>query len=555
LSSTGSWFWIGIGEVSKRTGLDVEALLFASYLLSTFGIYAMIFGLGREACGSERAGWLAVSLALLSSDFHVASLLAYDIIPRDHADQTMLAWPLLLGSLLVRLRERRGWSYLLSGLAFNFNPFFAADIAGCFFVMDALEESGARRVIAPAGGAAVFAAAALPGLAMISRLPRASLWDRGWAAVLRSWYPYHWFPSSWPAQQWLYIALHGGALAALFAAAFRRRRPELFRLGAVLASAWIVYGAFSELAPFRGIVLTQFLRLDTLATLLGLLGAAAVIDRFLSSGLEGAAWAGLTWVCVANPHRTLLPLGLLLPAALAWSVQDLKRIRLSASSWAAALAAAVGVARLAFGFRLSVLFPVESAALAALFALLALKPALPRRGINAALGAAAILLFAECGYSQALARKARAADRHQLERDAIGDWLRCRTPTDSLVLMPPIFMDLRLASKRAQVAEILDGAATAWAPDFGLEWKRRMDAIGYPVDEGPEGGQGEPSRFFPLLRQNGGGRPRFRPWDEARQRRLISEFKPDYVVMPFKPIEGLRPVFAAGSITVYKVVR
>jgi hypothetical protein len=552
-----SLFWDGCGAVSRETGLPPDVLFFGLYLASTVAVYSLIFALGLECGGSTRSGWFAVALTAISSHLHFYSLLAHDGMLRNHVDQTTLAWPLLLGSLWLWLRGRWDAAFALAGVAFDFNPFFGVDVAACLLMCQFAATEGRARLIRPLRGFAIFMAAGAPVWWSIVHLSPPAIASSKWAALLRLWYPYHYFPSAWPGPQWLYLLGHGGALAALYVSAFRRARPrpDMLRFGSSLLALWIGYVFFSEILPYRPFILFQALRLDTLATLLCLVGAAVVLDRLIESGPAGVAWAAVVWVGLANPHRTFFPLALLLPAAFEWAAGEgpFERSFESLRPYAAAVAIASAI-WLIPGLHLVTLYPLESAALMAAFSAAAWRPGpRVRRALPAAFVAAVLIMFAECGVSQDIGRKVEAADANRLEREQVGTWLRTHTQKDALVLAAPYFLDLRLASGRSQVVQFIDGAAMHWAPDFGPEWEKRMEDVHYRFDLARKFSSEVYLDRFPLLERRRALFPLVGTWDAERQRRLLAVYKPDYVVMPYPPIPELKSVFRSGRFTVYRV--
>jgi hypothetical protein len=300
------------------------------------------------------------------------------------------------------------------------------------------------------------------------------------------------------------------------------------------------------------------LRTDTLATLLSLVAASVIGTRLLRAGPEGVAWAGLLWTGLANPHRSFFPMALLLPPAFQWAVGDepVERSLRSMRGFAGA-AALFSFSRLALGTSVSVLYPIESAVLFAVFG--ALAWARPTRGRGWAAGVLLALsvavMLAECGVSQARARQVDEAGIQRVERKAIGGWLRAHSSKEALVLAPPYFFDLRLPSQRSLVGQYIDSAAMHWDPDAGPDIKRRLEELGYRFDLEREHFKEIYLDRFPLLERRV---PRYRlidSWDAARQKMLLDEYRPDYVVMPDPPIEGLSPMFRSGSFTVYRVER
>jgi len=551
-----TYFWKVSAWTLGATGADPEAFFFALYLISVAGLYGIIFLLARELGGSVRAGWIAVALSLVSTHLHFYSLFAHDTLLRDRADQTLLVWPFLLGSLWLWVRGRKGWAYLLTGAAFNLNPMFSGSTAFCFLAADALGGRGKKQWKDWARCLAVYLAASAPTWIVYLWAPATSIGSREWADLLRLWYPFHYFPSSWSGAQWLYIVGHGGALAALYFVGFRgvRRRPEMMRFGAGLLILWTVYVFFSEVVPFRPFILFQSLRMDVVACLLALIAAACVFDRLLGQGPAGWAWAGLLWVVLGNPHRTFLPLPLLLPILVQWARKPNSIGRFS--GWTRIYVGGVGLIsllRCGAGFQLSVLYPLESAVFMVVFAALLWKPTRGRWRLGV-LGCAVLLSFLELGNSRRAERRAWAQEPMRLERLRIESWLRTNTPKEALVLAVPFYYDLRLGSRRSMVGQLIDGAALHWDPDFGPLWKVRMEDLGYLFERSERANQLIYRQRFPLLVRGNARFPLVRVWDRDRQVALLDKYRPDYVVSPFKMGGGgLNLEVVTGRFAIYSV--
>ena len=550
-----SVFWTGSAAAVKATGVSPAAWFLGLYLALVAALYAAIFALALELGGSLRSAWLAFALVLASCQFRAHSLLSHSDLFRNHADQTLFAWPLLLFALRQWLRGRRSWCFALLGAAFWINPFLSASLAAVLLGAEAIEPRG-RGLRPAAGRLALFLALASPMIVSIARAPAPSISSSEWAADLRLMFPFHYFPSSWPMSQWLYILGQGGTLAALFLLAFLRLkpRPELLRVAGVLAGAWIAYGVLAEAAPWRPLILFQAYRLDVLALLLAFSGTAVAMERLAGRGGAGWCWFGLLWTALANPHRTFLPLPLLAPAVLYWLVDpgSFGRPASPAGAWAEA-AGGASLARLAVGLKLSVLYPLESALPFALFGLLLRRAGRGRLAFGAVL-AAALLSYGELGAALKVWRRGEERRPEALEKAEIASWLSKNSRPQDLVLALPYFDDLRLASRRSMVIQAVDGNAMHWDPDFARTWKERMEDFGYRFELQAYWPEAIGLERFPLLRQERTDLPVFEEWDARREGLLLDKYRPDYVVSPY-PARSPRLAFQAraGRFVLYRV--
>lgn len=555
-----SYFWSGSAWILSATGWDPDVYFFALYLLSLTGLYTMLFLLARETTRSFRAGWLTIGLALLCVHLHSNSLLAHDNLFRNLADQTLWTWPILLGVLTLWIRGRKSVAFALAGVGFNFNPFFSASTVFCVLVAESLGRHGPGRShwLRSLRLFGIFLAVASPTWIAILRMPPPSISSADWAELLRLWFPFHYFPTAWPPAQWLYILGHGGTLALLYYLGLSRlsRRPELLRFGIGLLVLWTGYVFFSEVVPFRPLILFQALRMDVLATVLALIGAGAVLDRLLALGPAGWAWFGLLWVALGNPHRTFLPTPLFLPVLAWWAVVPAAFGQVS--GWVAPYLAAMGVLsllRLMKGFSLSVFYPMESAVLVVLFSVLLLWR-WPRRWHAVAAGLAVVVSFGELATARNLHRKSVEKKFDLQEKRRLMAWLQEHTPKEALVLSLPYFHDLRLGSRRSFVAQFIDGAAMHWEPDFGPLWKERMEDLGYLFERTKNWPQLVALERFPLLRRAEARAPVVMAWNRERLARMLTRYRPDYVVAPLNlNVPWVRREVNTGRFVIYRVIR
>ncbi len=322
---------------------------------------------------------------------------------------------------------------------------------------------------------------ALPILVRLALLPPAPAVDGPtWVESLKAWYPFHYFPESWPAGKWVlalsYLFLYGVLTVQAPEALRKKVLPLLF------ASLIVVAGAFAARASgIPGLIRLQFFRADVFLILLGtLLTAERAIRLFEGEGLTEALLGGLlvgtvtVWFC--------WPLALVAGAGLTLKRGTVRFPIPWLLYWGVVLAAAVwSLNRMGDGD--SGIFPAGPAlAMMVLTPLMFLppKPIPPRtlRGISAGLLLLAFLplLFLMKIHLETGSLTNSDANMGRMEREwiKISRWSREHTPPGSLFLVPPEMWSFRVFAERPVVFQWVDGAAIHWNPSYVTTWRRGL---------------------------------------------------------------------------------
>jgi len=452
----------------------LETLHFAAYLASRFLFLVLVFGLAETLTGSRRAAFAAVLLAALAAQTSVLTPLGEDPLLKTSFFQSTLAGLAVTASLLLFLRKKYVPAFLALGVALFVNGLLALFLAALYAA--ALPGAPDRRAMLR--GWAALGLAALPWLGWLLTLHNA-FGGPGpdYAALLKAWYPGHYFPSGWDAGKWLRIAafvplnlllIYGGAAGA----------PEERQVRAFLKAFYALWAAalvFGELLPLPRLVNLQFFRSDAVFCLLGVIFAADFLRaRFESREPGGWALAGLLLLSFMETGPAIYPL-CALALLLTW---------LRGPGWAFRAAAAAGAAACAWqALQLPAVSPEHKKyAVALLFfgvAALAGKSykAVFRPALAAALALAAVLLpyLPLAGYraSSGLSN-AGEENRNWIKAQ---NWARENTPPSAVFLVPPDTSGFRVFSLRPTAGEWLDGGAMHWAPGFERGWAGRMSDL------------------------------------------------------------------------------
>jgi hypothetical protein len=460
--------------------------LAALYAVNILGVALALLALTARLCPRPRDRALAIALILSSQFLQANSFFGEDAMFRSYADGSSLAWMVLLGALACWFGGSRRAAAALVGLAANVNPLPALHVGLVFAIAWASSEKKAWRQEARemSSGLILACAAALPILWRINRMPPQPAGDWSVALALKAWYPFHYFPETWPAGKWALgacsLALYSYLLATAPAAYRQRLRP--LWCGALALAA---VGLLGRIAGSFALLRLQFFRCDVILVLLGILLTAERVSRQLERpGLRQSLLAGLTaatvtvWFCWP---LTLLALAALIMEDL-WP-EGMAAAPLAAAFWGAALLAALGSLDRAAQGQAALFSPYVSLALAALSALM-IRPRqwnLPpswRSVISIALLALAfsplLSLIGTHWKTKSLSNLDSDMERRQEEWTVVQSWCARNTPPDSVFLVDPMMWGFRASSRRSVVFQWVDGAAMHWAPAYAALWRERL---------------------------------------------------------------------------------
>ena len=454
-----------------RRQMPLERPFAALHLLTLVGVATAMGALARRL-GAGRMGVALAALLVLASPVIRPALFSRDTMVAHWVTPTTIAFPILILALGCLIAGRAGWAGVVAGLA----TYLHAVGAGLFLwvaIPATILDGGIGRT------ARLIFTWALVSLPILVHLPAGALAgpsDPEFMALLRSYYPYHFFPSAEPRVVWvrllILIAAAWFALGTLprSAAGTRMRRTA----SAVLIP--IAIGSiFAELWPSAAVTKLHLLRADRwfYVLLMAGLGVAAAAPTRDTQDAR-ARWLGLALLAMAaGVLRGAYPL-------VAWGVVIAGLARFS-NRRAIALPLcliATGVAL----FHLASLKLAITALLLSGLAVAACVPALGRRVLAAPGLRAAVIVLAlielmgsaptrgPAGFQ--FARPAFAPDWREIQV-----WAASATPKTARFLTPPRPGGFRVYGRRAAVVEWKDGAAMLWTPGFGPGWQARMKDV------------------------------------------------------------------------------
>lgn len=474
-----SVFWPAMAMITR--GLPLEPTFFSGHLLATAAFYAAVWSIARRAFpGDLRAALLAVGLVLFGESVVGEESLHWFYFSHTPVATAMGAWALCLA-----MQGRWIVSLALTGLVFDVHAMQAAYV---LLMIGAAALSDLRRAIRPlAVGAIAFALTAAPGVFWMVRSSALGSPD-DLASLLRAYFPFHFFASSFRPDEWVGLAATLALLVSAWIAAPRTTSADRIRLmTAAIIVLWMVGGGLAEWRPFPLLLklhvfrASSYLCVLTLVLLAGWL--SAMWTRSQTGWLPPASVAAMTIVLAIGGATRWLAVGATLP--LVWAT--------GRSIVGALIAIAIAGGLLATFWRLRWPDPLES------------LPVLHARQIYGRLvtgvvaAAASLTLWGRLRHVATLAtigalgwlafesQRGRAADVHQ--RIAayeswfdVQRWAGANTNPEDLFLTPPDCEGFRVYSHRPVVGEWKDGAAVLWDREYAAYWRDWYVAVGGDFD-------------------------------------------------------------------------
>jgi hypothetical protein len=477
---------------------------FAAYLTARFLFLLVVFALAETLTASRRTAFFAMFLAAVSVQTTLLTPLGEDPLLKTAFFQSTLAGLAGAFALLLFLRKKYLPAFTALGAMLFANGLLAIFLA----VLFAAALPGAPDASAMRRGWAALGAIALAWLAWLLLLLPNHFGGPGpeYAAILKLWYPGHYFPTAWSADKWLRIAcfvplnlffIYSGTELS---AEKRTMRAFLYAFGAM----WAAAALFGTVLPLPRLVTLQLFRSDAFFCLLGIIFAADFL-RWLYSGVEAGGWAlgALLALAFMDPSTAVYPLFALALAA----------ARRNGPAWAFRAAAAAGA--LFCGWHLfQAAGPPDKKyiVLLTMFTLAALAgreyktTVSPRAGALLALAAVIIPYLPLINYrvsSRSLSNYgADSRDWVEMQR-----WAAANTPENAKFFVPPDTYGFRVFSLRSPVVEWLDCSAMHWAPGFEKGWEARLADLraASPNPGAPDLGYSEipPGGFAALGRKYG----------------------------------------------------
>lgn len=465
---------------------SLETLHLAAYLAARFFFLALTFDLAENLTGSRRTAFAAMLLAAISAQTNVLTFLGDDPLLKTSFFQSTLAGLIGTFSLLMFFRKKYLPAFAALGAMLFVNGLPALYLAAlyAFALWKAPDVPAMRR------GWAVLGVIALGWLAWLHFLPN-QFGGPGpeYSAILKLWYPGHYFPSGWNGAKWFRIAVFM-PLNLLLIYGRGAGSPGEKNIRAFLLSFYAMWTAafiFGELLPLPRLVNLQLFRSDSFFCLFGIVFAADFI-RLMFEKDEPGGWAlgALILLSFTETGPTVYP-AFALALLLAWRYGPAWSFR------AAALAGA------AFCVKELLLLPAVSAehkkytVALLLFGLAALSGKSFRSAISPARAALLALAAVLIPYLPLINYRIaeRAWGNYGADSAAWIDlqkWARANTPVSAVFLVPPDTYGFRVFSLRSPVTEWLDAGAMHWAPGFEKDWAGRIADMrtGDPRSAGPD---------------------------------------------------------------------
>jgi len=435
-----TFLWTAVGWIHAHAGLSFMALYLTGYALALFGTFVAVHELsmtlfGRRDVAALTLVFLLVSKHTLGSVYTIESVFS----------TRQAATPLLLFALSAFLRGRMAWSGVLLGLAYLVHPITAHYVVAMFVAAGVvgLAPWSRRRVIT---ALACFAVVASPLIAWrLTHTPRAERLltpDPRWLEAIHLRSAHHMLPSTWNPVNWVQVVLVITACTIGWWWGRDRVQPERHRMMRVFATTVLVLCAvglvFAEPIPVAAVLIAQPLRsfqfMEYFAMLYGAYFVATELPA-ARSVLRALAVVAIGVALFPAPHfRPESVVVYLIAAAMLLAYRE-------ARPAAVRRIALAGIALLA----------------------------------GAAAGALHVALRDGQGFSAADAQPPAWLD--------VQDWARTRTSRGAEFIVPPtIEADFRVESERGVYADYADGGLLNGNPEFGIEWLRRLRALGMQHD-------------------------------------------------------------------------
>jgi hypothetical protein len=433
-----TYLWDALGLL-YRSGIRLETLYLATYLLALFGTFLAFYLIGIALFRDRRVAVLSLVFLLLSQ----TSLAAVNTI-EPALNTRGAALPLLLFAILAFLDGKVLRAFALVGIAYLVHPLTTHYYLAMLVVatITRWKWAGLRRLVAP-----LLAFLAIASPILIWRLTDApsSLHllsaDPLWLEALRIRSPHHMFPFTWGWRSLVH------ALASLFLLwvgwhcsdpAADDRHQVTVSFGGTIIVACVAGVVFSEWWPMGINLMLQPARSFAFFDLLAMLYTAKVLYRRAVDG------------------RWLTGLVMLVPIAVWIGSADVDRFRLYLEM--SLIGVCCGVA---FAFRGD-------------------RPEGSRFVVVASL--LACLVGATCAVHDRLQddpegfsfNNAQEPDWLDVQR-----WARANTDVHDRFIVPPYDQDeFRVESERSIYVDWEDGGLMNANPTFGAEWLRRLRRIG-----------------------------------------------------------------------------
>ena len=458
--------------------IELERLHFILYIGLRILWFSTIYQLAAQMFGRRRTAVLACTLAAMSPLANALTPLGEDPMIKSSLYQTTLIAPFLLLAISRFLGANFLSAFAILGVTFYFNAVAAAPVAIIFLAASLIAEQ--RRQVLK--GWLFLGVILLSGAWWyVHRLAEPGTQET--IAILKMWYPGHYFPSLWTAHKWLRLLCQIPLLAFFYWAALPRcptNRVIKSFLGAI-AVMWI-FAWLGEVVSWPTLVTAQLFRSDAIFCVLGLVCAADWIAGVLEQpGLGAAALGALVISAFSEIHApvfivTVLALIMVRKSAPKWTWAAAtigllvclgSLCGLSAQPWTKALAYSFLFIIIVAARIKDCCLRVAPARILAITVALSLLPLAPV--INWRLSHPSPELLS-----------ASDADWRQVQ-----EWARANTPKDAVFFVPLFSQGFRVFSERSPVVDWTDAAAVHWSPTSGREWLSRIADLRHTESLGP----------------------------------------------------------------------
>ncbi len=467
-----SYFWPMVAWAAGYVPL--ERLLFVLHLIVTLAQYAAVFAIARRCFPtSRRAAYIALWLYLWGDAIVGGEDLHWFYLTHTSVTATAGLW-----AIYLFLSNRKACAFVLAGGMFNFHAMQAGYVVWMLLAAHLASSRPLRwrRVLLYL---ALAAATAAPGVFwMIRSASVASVPDL--PALLRSYFPAHFFASSWTAEQCVSLLV----FLSMVGISLWRLRPgaqvtALHGFVVAILLLWGVGNVFGDRWSIALVLKMHVFRSSSYLAIIGLVAIAGYLAQRWRQVESSRAPPAIVVVCalgLAWPSQ--FTLGSLCPSHLRWAVLGCVVPFLCAEGrdWLRSIAAFTCGAVIFGLFCVEGLFAndylaASTAGLAVMACLVYVRLADLLKPI------ASVVICAIIAIGVVRGQDKLAATRHEALSWAapwfdVQRWARKHTDKDTRFLTPPDMEGFRVFSERPVVGEFKDAAAVLWDAQYADYWRR-----------------------------------------------------------------------------------
>jgi len=466
--------------------IEIETLFFVTFFISRFLMYFAIFILASHLFESEKTAYISTLLFFLPQPMLACGLFDSYMLARG------FVFPFLLFSILLFLKQKYVYAFLLTGIMFNLHGMSASLVLFMFMFYFLLNFKRVDK-IDMLKSISVFLLCAFPLLLWRFQMPSCSIFyaDPEWVNILRIRVPHHIFPLSWSIQRWFGFLLISVLMISSFKYKPRLRNHKTILTFSLAILIMCMLGIiFTELVPLAIVINVQLLRSTRFFTIFAII--------YISNYLIALSDGDLTQKLISTGIFTSLFLGISKFVGLFFLLlislrvkEKLPRVRklIIALSFIGFVSVALisifpdivsfpslskilSVELITFGEFILIFIFLFSLALGRLKDLF--EPQALRKIVVFGFITILLLMSATNVYI-------RSTRDQGLQEDWVDVQLWCKnnTPKDSFFIVPPYFMGFRVYSERSILGDWKDGGVSNFNPAFAIKWWERMRDLGY----------------------------------------------------------------------------